>query len=62
MEIQKKRKRGRPYAGGRDPNVGVRIPKQALAKIDKMAKEQHTTRAAIIRVIVMKHLGFKPEL
>jgi hypothetical protein len=52
---------GRPPTG-RDPNVGVRIPKQVLAVIDKMAREQQTTRAAIIREIVMKHLGFKSKL
>jgi Ribbon-helix-helix protein, copG family len=57
----RKRRVGRP-ATGRDPNVGIRIPKQVIVVIDRMARDQHTTRAAIVREIVMKHLGFKPKL
>jgi hypothetical protein len=57
----RKRRVGRP-ATGRDPNVGIRIPKQVIVVIDRMARDQHTTRAAIVREIVMKHLGFKSKL
>jgi hypothetical protein len=56
----RKKRAGRP-ATGRDPNVGIRIPKKVIVVIDRMAREQHTTRAAIIREIVMKHLGFNPS-
>jgi hypothetical protein len=52
---------------GQDPAADQRNLSDLFAhtlghKIDKMAKEQRTTRAAIIRQIVMKHLGFKPKL
>jgi hypothetical protein len=51
-----KRARGRP-ATGHDPTATIRIPNQALVKIDKMAKDQHTTRAAIIRQIILSALA-----
>jgi hypothetical protein len=56
------KKAGRPACERARSECGVRIPKKVIVAIDRMAREQHTTRAAIIREIVMKHLGYKPKL
>jgi hypothetical protein len=50
-----KKRVGRPRTG-RDPAMTIRIPKQAIAELDKQAKEQHTTRAAIARKIIVEAL------
>jgi Ribbon-helix-helix protein, copG family len=50
-----KKRMGRPPTG-RTPVVALTLPKQALAKIDKIAKERRTTKAAIIREIVLEAL------
>jgi hypothetical protein len=48
-------KRGRPYAGGRDPLIGVRMPVDVRDAIDAAAgqeKDSTPTRSEMIRRIV----------
>jgi metal-responsive CopG/Arc/MetJ family transcriptional regulator len=46
-----KRPRGRP-ATGREPTATITIPKQTLATIDKLARQQSTTRSEIMRQLI----------
>jgi hypothetical protein len=47
----KPKKRGRP-ATGRDPFVGVRLPKELIASIEKRAAMEGVTRSEAIRRLV----------
>jgi hypothetical protein len=47
----KKRGPGRP-ATGRDPVVAVRLPDQALAKVDKWAADNDCCRSDAIRAMI----------
>jgi Ribbon-helix-helix protein, copG family len=47
----KKRGRGRP-ATGRDPMIGLRLPKDEIARLDKWAKANACTRSEAIRVLI----------
>jgi Ribbon-helix-helix protein, copG family len=47
----KKRRRGRP-ATGRDPMIGLRLPKDEIAKLDKWAKANGYTRSEAIRRLI----------
>jgi hypothetical protein len=38
--VRKKRGPGRPFAGGRDPIVGVRMPPQARQAVEAWAEDQ----------------------
>jgi hypothetical protein len=51
MTKQAKKQRGRP-ATGHDPNFSIRLPKQLIAAIDKIAKETNGNRAETIRVLL----------
>lgn len=51
----KKRGRGRP-ATGRDPMIGLRLPKRATARLDKWAKAGGYTRSEAIRVLIERGL------
>jgi hypothetical protein len=48
---QNKRGRGRP-ATGRDPAASARLPKEVLAKVDKWAAANKTSRSEAIRQLV----------
>jgi predicted DNA-binding protein len=52
----KKRGRGRP-ATGRDPMIGLRLPKDEIARLDKWAKANGYTRSELIRVLIER--GFE---
>jgi hypothetical protein len=47
-----KRPPGRP-ATGHDPQVSVRLPQQIIDQIDKRAAALQTTRAAVVRKVVI---------
>jgi hypothetical protein len=51
----KKRGRGRP-ATGRDPMIGLRLPKAKIASLDKWAKANGYTRSEAIRVLIFRSL------
>ena len=50
-----KRRTGRP-ATGHNPNFTVRLPKHLVATIDKIAREQSTTRAEVMRQLMTEAL------
>ena len=51
----RKRGRGRP-ATGRDPMIGLRLPKAKIASLDKWAKANGYTRSEAIRVLILRGL------
>jgi CopG-like RHH_1 or ribbon-helix-helix domain, RHH_5 len=51
----KKRGRGRP-ATGRDPMIGLRLPKDQIAALDEWAKTNGCTRSELIRVLIERAL------
>jgi len=53
----KKRGRGRPPAGGRDPHVTIRMPQTLIDNADGWAKANNTGRSEAIRHLV--ELGLK---
>ena len=49
----KRRKRGRPYTGGRDPQVAVRLPPEMLKRIDALAARKGiSSRSEVIRAFI----------
>jgi hypothetical protein len=48
----KKRGRGRPPTGGRDPHVTIRMPESLIAEADAWAVQNETTRSDAIRRLV----------
>jgi hypothetical protein len=56
---KKKRGRGRPYAGGRDPLVALRMPPELTKRIDALAgaEPDQPSRSEMIRRLV--ELGAK---
>jgi hypothetical protein len=56
----KKRGRGRP-ATGRDPIIGLRLPKAETAKLDKWAKANGYTRSEAIRAMIKHTLHGDPN-
>jgi hypothetical protein len=50
-----KKRTGRPPTG-HNPNFTVRLPKQLVATIDKIAREENTTRAEIMRQLMTEAL------
>jgi Ribbon-helix-helix protein, copG family len=54
----KKRGRGRP-ATGRDPMIGLRLPKDDIARLDKWAKANGCTRSEAIRALIER--GMQPS-
>jgi hypothetical protein len=62
IEIKpKKRGRGRPYTGGRDPFVGIRLPADIILAIDQLAKDNAISRSAAIRQLVEQALAIRTE-
>lgn len=58
VEPKKKRGRGRPPSGGRDPLLGVRFPREMIAMIDAWrARNGAGTRSAAIRLLVESALA-----
>jgi predicted DNA binding CopG/RHH family protein len=53
------KKRGRPYSGGRDPSVTIRLPEEMLAIIDAKSAEEGTGRSEAIRRLVERGLKAK---
>jgi hypothetical protein len=51
--------RGRPFTGGRDPGVHIRLPKDMLAAIDERSVKEGTNRSEAIRRLV--ELGLKAK-
>jgi len=47
----KNRRRGRP-ATGRDPMIGLRLPKAEIASLDKWANAQGCSRSEAIRRLI----------
>jgi predicted transcriptional regulator len=54
----KKRGRGRP-ATGRDPMIGLRLPKNAIARLDDWAKAMGCTRSELIRGLIEHGLSLR---
>ena len=46
---QKKRGRGRPFEGGRDPVIGLRLSKAETDRIDALAEREGVKRSELIR-------------
>jgi hypothetical protein len=58
-----KPKRGRPSTGGRDPFVGIRLPKELLAQIAKWSEGNEAgSRSEAIRRLVELGLKAKAEV
>src|SRR5712671_4000844 len=55
----KKRSRGRPPSGGRDPHIAARMPASMIAKVEAWAKANDTNRSDAIRRLV--ELGLKAK-
>jgi Ribbon-helix-helix protein, copG family len=51
----KKRGRGRP-ATGRDPMIGLRLPKADIARLDEWTKAIGVTRSELIRGLIERAL------
>jgi len=49
----KKKSRGRPFAGGRDPIVGIRLPPAEIAAVDKLAKADGVKRSEMVRRLLL---------
>jgi hypothetical protein len=47
--VQKAKKRGRPFEGGRDPVVGIRLSEDETAQIDALAERAGVRRSEMIR-------------
>jgi Ribbon-helix-helix protein, copG family len=45
----KKRGRGRPYAGGASPIVGVRLSEAEMAEVDALAEQAGVKRSEMVR-------------
>ena len=45
----KAKKRGRPFAGGRDPVIGIRMSPHETATIDALAEREGVKRSEMIR-------------
>jgi hypothetical protein len=53
---RKKRGRGRP-ATGTDPMIGLRLPSEKIAKLDKWAKANGYSRSGAIRKLIDRGIG-----
>jgi hypothetical protein len=47
-----KPKRGRPPTGGRHPFVGIRLPRDLIARIERWAKLNEINRSEAIRRLI----------
>jgi len=60
VKPKKKTKRGRPFEGGRDPVIGLRLSPEDTAAIDAMAEREGIKRSEMIRRLLdagLKVLG-----
>ncbi len=54
MTKPEKRKGGRPYAGGRDPQVAVRMPRAIISAVDAWGRKNATdSRSEAFRALVL---------
>jgi hypothetical protein len=58
VKIGPKHKRGRPFAGGRDPVYSVRLPKDLVERVDRWGGK-YVTRSEAIRRLLKKALTDK---
>jgi hypothetical protein len=56
MAAPKKKPRGRPPSGGRDPTYGIRLPDEMVEAIDDWAKKKGVTRSEAIRSMIENEL------
>jgi hypothetical protein len=51
-KVRPQKKRGRPYAGGRDPIFSLRMPREVRKQAEAMAEEEGITLSkAVLRVL-----------
>lgn len=56
---QKRRRRGRSYAGGCDANYGLRARKQLIDQVDRWAEDRDISRGKAIRQLLEQALTGK---
>jgi hypothetical protein len=57
----KKKGRGRPFEGGRDPIVGVRLPPAEIASLDAIADREGVKRSEMVRRLLLAGIAaYKP--
>ena len=61
-ETHPAKKRGRPFKGGRDPIIAVRLPRHVLAALKALSAAEGATRSDRIRQLIVKHLKAKGYL
>ncbi|MGP9819901.1 ribbon-helix-helix domain-containing protein [Salinarimonas sp. NSM] len=59
-EVHQKRRRGRP-ATGRDPLVSLRLPKDALARVEAIAAGEGVSRSEVLRRAVVEWLAGRDD-
>jgi antitoxin component of RelBE/YafQ-DinJ toxin-antitoxin module len=57
MVEPKKKTRGRPPSGGRDPLIGLRLSPELTARVDAWAEHQKLTRSEAIRQMIEQALA-----
>ena len=57
MVRPKKKLRGRPFSGGRDPKIAIRMPQTLIDKADAWGADNYLGRSEAIRRLV--ELGLK---
>jgi|GEM_PF-2279242 hypothetical protein len=55
------KKRGRPYAGGRDPSYSLRMPPEMRRQMEKLAREDGVTLSRKILQVLAEHLAKRPQ-
>jgi hypothetical protein len=50
--LLKKKKRGRPFEGGRDPVIGLRLSQSETSQIDALAEKEGVKRSEMIRRLI----------
>jgi hypothetical protein len=64
VETMVKRKRGRPFTGGRDPQLGARLPADIHNAVKIEAARRGATPSAVIRDALtsyVQNLGYETE-
>jgi metal-responsive CopG/Arc/MetJ family transcriptional regulator len=59
--VAPKNRRGRPFAGGRNPHVAARMPSELISQIDRWAAAKEMTRSQAIRRLVELGLTVKQD-
>jgi hypothetical protein len=59
IEVEPKKRRGRPFTGGKDPIVGVRMPPEERQSIEDWAAEQSPkpTLSKAVRYLAQRGLS-----